>query len=110
MPCPWSIREFQFALAEGTMVARQKVIDNLPGRPLLSDGAPDREAQRIRQARSQRRARDIAGSTHSDVIARAAAFLLLSDSKASFTIEGGRRRRSVSRDGGRPSARRGRSR
>jgi Fic family protein len=37
-----------------------------------------------------RRAREIIGQTHRDLIARAAAFLLLSDSKSSFAIEGER--------------------
>src|SRR5258708_1867928 len=37
-----------------------------------------------------RRAREIAGRTHPDIMARAAAFLLLSDSKSSFWIEGER--------------------
>lgn len=36
------------------------------------------------------RAQAVAGSTHPDIIARAAAFLLRRDSKASFTIEGER--------------------
>lgn len=34
------------------------------------------------------RARAVAGRTHPDIMARAAAFMLLSDSKASFSIEG----------------------
>ena len=81
----------QFALADGTMVARQKVIDNLPGTVAFCPMV--RRTEKLddyaRRDLSQR-ARDIAGTTHSDVIARAAAFLLLSDSKASFTIEGER--------------------
>ena len=83
--------ELQFALADGTMVTRQKVIDNLPGTAAFCPMV--RRTEKLddyaRRDLSQR-ARDIAGTTHSDVIARAAAFLLQSDSKASFTIEGER--------------------
>lgn len=83
--------EVQFALAEGTMVARQRVINNLPGTaafcPLV------RRTEKLGEYASldlSGRARDVAGNTHPDIIARAAAFLLLSDSKASFSIEGER--------------------
>ena len=79
----------QFALADGPLISRQKVIDNLPGTvsfcplarrtPLLEE---------YRQSRLDQRAREICGRTHPDILARAAAFLLLSDSKSSFQIEG----------------------
>ncbi len=83
--------ELQFALAEGTMVARQRVIDNLPGTAAFCPMVyrTEKLAQYAKQDLSGH-ARGVAGSTHPDVIARAAAFLLLSDSKASFTIEGER--------------------
>jgi hypothetical protein len=83
--------ELQFALADGTMVARQKVINNLPGTAAFCPMVHRTEKldEYTRQDLSGR-ARDVVGSTHPDVIARAAAFLLLSDSKASFTIEGER--------------------
>ncbi|HEV8130228.1 MAG TPA: Fic family protein [Acidobacteriota bacterium] len=81
--------ELQFALSNGPIVSRQKVINNLPGTakfcPLV------RRTPRLEEyARAQlaRRAREISGHTHPDILARAAAFLLLSDSKASFQIEG----------------------
>jgi len=83
--------ELQFALADGTMVARQKVIDNLPGTAAFCPMV--RRTEKLDQYAGQNlsgRARDVAGSTRPDIIARAAAFLLLSDSKASFTIEGER--------------------
>jgi hypothetical protein len=83
--------ELQFALAEGTMVARQKVIDNLPGAPAFCPMV--HRTEKLDQYAKQdlsRRAREVAGSAHPDIIARAAAFLLLSDSKASFSIEGER--------------------
>jgi hypothetical protein len=83
--------ELQFALAEGTMVPRQKVINNLPGTPAFCPMVRRTEKldQYAKQQLSQR-AREVAGSTHPDILARAAAFLLLSDSKASFWIEGER--------------------
>ncbi len=83
--------ELQFALAKGTMVPRQKVINNLPGMPAFCPMVRRTEKldQYAKQQLSQR-AREVAGSTHPDILARAAAFLLLSDSKASFWIEGER--------------------
>jgi hypothetical protein len=83
--------DLQFALAEGVMVSRQKVIDNLPGTPAFCPMVT--RTERLQQYAKQdlsARAQAVAGSTHPDVIARAAAFLLLSDSQASFTIEGER--------------------
>jgi hypothetical protein len=83
--------DLQFALAEGVMVSRQKVLDNLPGTPAFCPMVTrtERLVQYTRRDLSAR-AQAVAGSTHPDVIARAAAFLLLRDSKASFTIEGER--------------------
>ncbi|HVZ18761.1 MAG TPA: Fic family protein [Terriglobales bacterium] len=81
--------ELQFALSEGPFVSRQKVINNLPGTvnfcPLVRRTP---KLEQYRQAQLDRRARDISGRTHPDILARAAAFLLLSDSKSSFQIEG----------------------
>jgi len=83
--------DLQFALTEGSMVARQRVINNLPGTVAFCPMV--RRTEKLDEYARQDlsgRAREIAGSTHPDIIARAAAFLLLSDSKASFTIEGER--------------------
>ncbi len=81
--------ELQFALSQGPIVSRQKVINNLPGTanfcPLV------RRTPRLEEYRRtplDRRAREISARTHPDILARAAAFLLLSDSKSSFQIEG----------------------
>jgi len=41
-----------------------------------------------RKAQLDRRAREVSGRTHPDILSRAAAFLPLTDSKASFQIEG----------------------
>jgi hypothetical protein len=49
--------------------------------------------------------REIIGRTHADIMARAAAFLLLNDSRASFGIEGEKPSRKGRNDGQRPSAR-----
>lgn len=81
--------DVQFALASGPIVSRQKIVNNLPGTanfcPLV------RRTPRLeehRKAELDRRAREISGRTHPDILARAAAFLLLSDSRSSFQIEG----------------------
>lgn len=83
--------ELQYAAAEGPAVSRQRVINNLPGTvdfcPLVRR-TPKLEQEREKQL--DRRALELSGRTHPDVLARAAAFLLLSDSKASFAIEGER--------------------
>jgi hypothetical protein len=79
----------QFALAEGVPSPRHKVINNLPGSrefcPLVRrTPALDRYSEMGLDAR----ARDVIGRTHPDIVTRAAAFLLLSDSRSSFQIEG----------------------
>lgn len=83
--------EQQFALAKGKSSSRHKVIDNLPGTrafcPMVrhTDVLDQYVAMGL-----DKLARDIINRTHPDVITRAAAFLLLDDSKASFSIEGER--------------------
>jgi hypothetical protein len=80
----------QFAV-EGQTVTRHRVRNNLPGTP---DFCPlIRRSEALRAMLSQ----DLAGEARStvqrtapDLIARAAAFLLLEDSKASYVIEGER--------------------
>jgi hypothetical protein len=81
--------ELQFALAKGSTVTRQKVINNLPGTsafcPLVRRTP---KLDRYVAAQLPERASEISGHTHPDLLARAAAFMLLADSKASFAIEG----------------------
>ncbi|MGD1029300.1 Fic family protein [Candidatus Binatus soli] len=81
----------QFAIAGGKVSSRHKVIDNLPGtrafcpmvrRTKTLEGYAAKGLDKI--------ARDVVGRIHADIMARAAAFLLLSDSKSSFSIEGER--------------------
>ncbi len=81
----------QFALEHGTGSSRHKVADNLPGTrefcPMV------RRTQALEQYAAKgldKIAREVIGRTRRDVMARAAAFLLLSDSKSSFWIEGER--------------------
>lgn len=73
----------------GSLSARHRVIDNLPGDsgfcPLVRrTEAIDAFAALDLGART----REAIGSTPADVVSRAAAFLLLSDSRASFALEG----------------------
>jgi hypothetical protein len=79
----------QFALARGVLSSRHRVLDNLPGtatfcpmvrRTAALDGYIGKELQL--------RAREVLGRTHPDIVTRAAAFLLLNDSRSSFNIEG----------------------
>ena len=82
-------RGAQYALPGGELSSRHKVIDNLPGTPAFcplvrrspSLSAFDLESLKEEVRRELRR-------THPDLIRRAAAFLELSDSRASFQIEG----------------------
>jgi hypothetical protein len=79
----------QFGLARGVLSSRHKVLDNLPGTsafcPLV------RRTEKIERYLSKgldHRAREVVGRTHADIMRRAAAFMLLDDSRASFQIEG----------------------
>jgi hypothetical protein len=81
--------EQQFALESGELSSRHKVVNNLPGTrdfcPLVRRTAA---LQQYAASELGMCAREVLGRTHPDVVARAAAFLLLSDSRSSFQIEG----------------------
>jgi hypothetical protein len=80
--------EVYVALSEGEKSSRHKVIDNLPGTrafcPLVRRSAALDDLLKQDLAA---RARRIVEDAPADLISRAAAFMLLNDSKASFAIE-----------------------
>lgn len=83
--------KLQFALETGRGSVRHKVFDNLPGTRAFCPMA--RRTSALTMAVNRRldlRAREVVGRTRPDLVARAAAFLLLNDSKSSFAIEGER--------------------
>jgi Fic family protein len=71
--------------------SRHRVRDNLPGTPafcplvFVTETLESYRAQNLPSA-----AKTLTGAVHPDVLSRAAAFLLLKDSRASFAIEGER--------------------
>ena len=81
-------RAQQFGLEGGNRSARHAVVDNLPGTrefcPLVRR-TPKLDA--FEASGFDQLAREVVRRTHPDVVARAAAFLLLKDSKSSFFIE-----------------------
>ena len=82
--------ERQFVVS-GEIVPRYRVRDNLPGTPRfcpLVRVSPDLSAMLASDLAEE--ARTVVRRTAPDLMARAAAFLLLQDSKASYVIEGER--------------------
>lgn len=81
--------EQQFGLPDPPLSRRHRVRNNLPGTPdfcPLVRRTPELEAH-LEQDLGER-ARQVIGRAPSDIVRRAAAFLLLADSRASFEIEG----------------------
>jgi Fic/DOC family protein len=78
----------QFCLETGDVSERHRLTNNLPGTPAFCPMVRRTEPIQQLVGRGLRdEARMVAGRTHPDIMARASAFLLLSDSKASFQIE-----------------------
>ena len=81
----------QFAAPTGPVSSRHRVRDNLPGsRKFCPLARRTMELDRYVALGLNERAREVIGRTHPDIIRRAAAFLLLQDSRASFDMEGER--------------------
>lgn len=79
----------QYVAETGSLSKRHRVTNNLPGGPAFCPLVRRTAAiDRFREKRFDESARRVAGRTHPDILARAAAFLLLDDSRASFRIEG----------------------
>ncbi len=80
--------DLQYGLGIGLPSSRHKVLDNLPGTrlfcPLVRRSG---RLQVLGASRLDERARAVMGRTRKDLVARAAAFLLVKDSKSSFAIE-----------------------
>ena len=81
--------ELQLGLDEGQLSTRHRVRNNLPGTPAFCPMVRRTTAVAAwQEAALGAEARRVIGRTRADVMARAAAFLLLSDSRASYRIEG----------------------
>ena len=81
--------KLQFALEEGELSTRHRVLNNLPGTPAFCPLVRRTDALESAKWRGlAEEARAVLGRTHPDVLRRAGAFLLLADSRASFQIEG----------------------
>jgi Fic family protein len=80
--------EIQFAV-EGKRSSRHRILNNLPGTPEFCPLVyKTSKLEQFISAESQTERKAYIDSIHKDVMQRAASFLLLKDSKASFTIEG----------------------
>lgn len=80
--------DMQFALGVGIPSPRHKVLNNLPGTPSFCPMVRRTPALVVAGASQyDLRAREVIGRTRKDIVSRAAAFLVLKDSKSSFAIE-----------------------
>jgi len=79
----------QYGTANGELSRRHKVRNNLPGtRAFCPLVRKTEEISNLEALHLDEQARAVVGATHPDIVRRAAAFLLLGDSRASFEIEG----------------------
>lgn len=79
----------QFALDTGELSIRHRVRNNLPGTPAFCPMVRKTSLlEHLTKSGVHERVRVVIGSVHPDTLSRAAAFLLLSDSRASYAIEG----------------------
>jgi len=79
----------QYGITEGEISSRHKVINNFPGTRAFCPLVSRTDAIEAFLSKGlNKKAQEIAGKTHAEILARAAAFLLLDDSQASFKIEG----------------------
>ncbi|PFG62114.1 Fic family protein [Thioclava sp. ES.031] len=80
--------DIYFAIDPGIRSARHKIIDNLPGTPAFCPLVQrSQKLERLIALQLPTLAREITGKAPQHIVSRAAAFLLLDDSKASFAIE-----------------------
>jgi hypothetical protein len=81
--------EIQYAISKGQKLSRYRIINNLPGTidfcPLIRKTYVLENFINSNLAESKNK---FLSSVHKDILQRASAFLMLKDSKASFTIEG----------------------
>lgn len=81
----------QVAIEGGELSVRHRVINNLPGTPAFCPTVRwTATLRRYITKQLDMQSREVIGRTHPDVVARAAAFMLLADSRSSFDIEGER--------------------
>lgn len=79
----------QYALSKGENSSRHRVINNLPGTPAFCPLVRKTEKLKALQDKDlSKKKNTYLNSVHKSVLQRASTFLLLKDSKASFSIEG----------------------
>lgn len=79
----------QFALGSGAISTRHRVRNNLPGTPAFCPMVRRTVAlDELAKGGLAERVHEVIGNVHPDLLTRASAFLLLSDSRASYRIEG----------------------
>jgi len=81
--------EIQFAIEKGEKSSRHRIVNNLPGTPNFCPliRKTDKLDSYIKANFSEQKV-NLLQNIRKDILQRASAFLLLKDSKASFTIEG----------------------